>query len=226
MVLESGLGATWSYWANVINGLKDKVRVCAYDRSDASHTSQQYVEDLHGLLAGAGLKGPYIMVGHSYGGLNVMLYAYKYPQEVAGVMLEDSVVPGEQARWLAALPPASPDDTQDLKDDREWLGQPHHDIQGIDWTTSMDQAGSVKSLGAIPLIVLTALPPDHDWGNVPADVMARIDELDQAMQKELTNLSTNSRQIIASTSQHVIHHSKPEEVIAAILELVEMARSK
>jgi pimeloyl-ACP methyl ester carboxylesterase len=226
VVLESGMGMTWSYWANLIKGIQGETRVCAYDRSDASHTSQQYAEDLHALLAGTGLKGPYVLVGHSFGGLNVIVYAHQYPQEVAGVMLEDSNVPGEQARWLAVLPPASPNDTQDLKDNREWLGQPHHDVQGIDWTNSNEQAGAVKSLGAIPLIVLTALPPDHDWGNIPADVMAKIDELDQAMQKELTNLSTNSKQIMASTSEHGIHVSKPQEVIDAILQLVEMVRSK
>jgi pimeloyl-ACP methyl ester carboxylesterase len=228
VVLESGFGAPWSYWANVIKGIQGETRVCAYDRSDASHTSQQYVEDLHALLASAGLKGPYVLVGHSFGGLNVMLYAHQYPQEVAGIMLEDSVVPGMQARFLAVLPPASSNDTQDLKDDRDWLGQPHHDSQGVDWTTSMEQAGAVKSLGAIPLIVLTALPPDQafDWGNIPADVMAKIDVLDQAMQKELINLSTNSKQIMATTSEHVIHHSKPQEVIEVILELVKMVRSQ
>ena len=64
-----------SYWANVIKGIKDKVRVCAYNRSTGSQNSQQYVEDLHALLAKTGLQGPYILVGHSYGGLNVILYA-------------------------------------------------------------------------------------------------------------------------------------------------------
>ena len=123
VVLESGLGMTWNYWANVIKGLKDKVRVCAYDRSDASHTSQQYAEDLHALLAGTGLQGPYVLVGHSLGGLNVIVYADKYPKEVAGVLLEDIFTPDFIARFLAAVP-ATPNDTQDLKDDREFYGRP------------------------------------------------------------------------------------------------------
>ena len=141
-------------------------------------------------------------------------------------MLEDILTPDFTARFLAALPPALPDDTRDLKDDREWWSQPQHNVRGVDWTTSIDQALAVKSLGAIPLIVLTAAAPDLDFGNVGEEAQAKIDEVDQATQKDLTNLSTNSKQIIASTNQHMIHEYVPEEVIAAILELVEMVRSK
>jgi len=201
------------------------IRVCVYDRSSSSHTSQQYVEDLHALLANAHLEGPYVLVGHSYGGLNVILYAHQYPKEVAGVVLEDIAHPDQDARFLAALPPASPEDSQDLKDTREWLGTPQHDVNGVDWATSCDQARAVKSLGDIPLIVLTAAPPDEGWGNIPADVQAKIDQADQAMQKELTLLSSNSTQILATTNNHVIHFDQPQLVIEAILKLVNAARN-
>jgi pimeloyl-ACP methyl ester carboxylesterase len=199
--------------------------VCVYDRSDASQTSQQYVEDLHGLLAGTGLKGPYVLVGHSYGGLNVILYADKYPQEVAGVMLEDIFTPDFITRFLAELP-AAPEDTQDLKDDREFWGRTPLIIKRVDVTTSIAQAAAVKSLGAIPLLVLTAAAPDLDFGKVGEEAQAKIDEVDQATQKDLTRLSSNSKQIISSTNHHLIHEYVPEEVIAAILQLVEMVRSK
>jgi pimeloyl-ACP methyl ester carboxylesterase len=226
IVLESGLGAYHWYWSNVYKGIPPDMRVCAYDRSGSSHTSQQYVEDLHALLTGAKLEGPYVLVGHSYGGLNVILYAHEYPEDVAGILLEDIAVPDQDTRFLAALPPESPEDSQDLKDTREWLGIPHHDVQGVDWTTSLDQVRAVKSLGDIPLIVLTAAAPDADWGNIPAEVQEKIDQIDQATQKELTGLSTNSTQIIATTNQHIIHNYEPQLVIDAIIKLVKQARSE
>jgi len=116
VVLESGLGAGWSYWGNVIQGIKKETRVCAYERSYKSKTSREFAEDLHNLLASAGLQGPFILVGHSYGGLNVILYAHQYPEETAGILLEDIQEPGADARLFSALPPESTADSQDLKD--------------------------------------------------------------------------------------------------------------
>ena len=90
VVLENGLGEDWPYWRTVYSQLPPTVRVCLYDRN--GRTSQEIVEDLHALLVGAHLEGPYILVGHSFGGLNVMLYANRYPDEVAGIVLEDTLI--------------------------------------------------------------------------------------------------------------------------------------
>ena len=50
--------------------------------------SQEIVEDLHAILTGATLKGRMFWCGHSFGGLNVMLYANRFPEEVAGIVLQ------------------------------------------------------------------------------------------------------------------------------------------
>src|SRR6185437_9629940 len=72
---------------------------CSYDRagygwsetaSGAPRTSQQIVTELHLLLAHAQIHGPYVLVGHSFGGLNMRLYAYRYPAEVVGMVLLDA----------------------------------------------------------------------------------------------------------------------------------------
>jgi pimeloyl-ACP methyl ester carboxylesterase len=138
VVLENGAGEAWPYWRTMYSQLPSTVRVCMYDRSGKAHTSQEMVEDLHALLTGAHLAGPYVLVGHSFGGLNVILYASRYPDEVAGIVLEDSSHPDQDSRFLAVLPPESPDESSDLSFIRSDVSAPPHDIKGVDWVISSD----------------------------------------------------------------------------------------
>ena len=98
VVLEAGMGGNSFEWSLVQPEVAKFTRVCSYDRagngwSDEStypRTSSQIVEELHTLLAQANIPGPYILVGHSFGGINVRLYASRYPDEVAGLVLIDA----------------------------------------------------------------------------------------------------------------------------------------
>jgi pimeloyl-ACP methyl ester carboxylesterase len=86
--------AGWN-WFKVQPAVARHTRACVFDRaglgfSDPAkrpNTSENVVEDLHKLLAGAGIKPPYVMVGNSLGGANVQVYAYRYPAEVKGLVL-------------------------------------------------------------------------------------------------------------------------------------------
>jgi pimeloyl-ACP methyl ester carboxylesterase len=224
VVLENGAGEAWPYWRTVYSQLPPTIRVCLYDRR--GRTSQEMVEDLHALLTGAHLEGPYVLVGHSFGGLNVMLYANRYPEEVAGIVLEDSVHPDQDSRFLAVLPPKSPDESSDLAAIRNDVSAPSHNIGGIDWATSVDQVRTVKSLGDIPLTVLTAQPGSFTWGRIPTDVAAGLDQVWQDMQNDLARLSSNSTHIFATKVGHTIHYQEPQLIIDVILDLVNRARSK
>ena len=98
VILDAGLAGTSLDWSKVQPAVAHFTRVCSYDRagygwSDTGpgpRTGQQIVKELHLLLVHAQISGPYLLVGHSLGGLNVRLYAYSYPQEVAGMVLLDS----------------------------------------------------------------------------------------------------------------------------------------
>ncbi len=98
VVFDAGMGCNSLDWALVQPEVAKFTRVCSYDRagngwSDESpleRTSQNIVDELHALLKKSGEKGPYILVGHSFGGPNIRLYASKYPDEVSGVVLVDS----------------------------------------------------------------------------------------------------------------------------------------
>ena len=91
---------------------------------------------------------------------------------------------------------------------------------------SFDQVRAVKSLGDVPLVVLTHSPNNFNWGNIPADVSARLEQASQDMQNELAALSSNSTHIVAAASGHCIHCDEPQLVVGVILKLVNAARNK
>ncbi len=98
VIMEAGLGEPSLMWALVQPQVSTTTRVCVYDRaglgwSDPSpnpRTANIMVEELHTLLKNANIEGPYLMVGHSTGGMLVRLYTHSYPSEVAGMVLVDA----------------------------------------------------------------------------------------------------------------------------------------
>lgn len=98
VVLESGLGDTMLNWSEVQKETAVFTRVCSYDRVgfgwsepvDDPVFSPQVADTLHTLLQNAGESAPYVVVGHSVGGIHVRSFALQYPNDVAGVVLVDS----------------------------------------------------------------------------------------------------------------------------------------
>jgi pimeloyl-ACP methyl ester carboxylesterase len=111
VILESGLGVPALGWALVQPDLAKLTRVCSYDRagygwSDPSpnpRTADDIVRELHTALQNAQVPPPYILVGHSFGGLLVRVYAARYPSEVVGVVLVDASHEEEDARLPASM---------------------------------------------------------------------------------------------------------------------------
>lgn len=101
VVIEAGLGDWSTGWGLVQPEVAKRTRVCTYDRagwgwSDAGplpRDATQFAKELHILLKNANIPGPYVMVGHSLGGLVVRVFVHDYASDVAGAVLVDSMVP-------------------------------------------------------------------------------------------------------------------------------------
>lgn len=107
VVFESGSGEGWYSWALVQPVIARTMRACSYDRAGVGFSDPRAGErtvsalnaDLHELLRRSGEKGPYILAGHSIGGILVRRYAMRYPEDVAGIVLVDSAVGNFDARF-------------------------------------------------------------------------------------------------------------------------------
>jgi len=105
VVLEPGAGGMSSILGWIAPAVARDTRVCVYDRAgrgwsepaDTAQDGAQIVTDLHTLLQRGHVPGPYVLAGHSFGGLYVLTFAARYPDEVAGMVLVDSTAPASAA---------------------------------------------------------------------------------------------------------------------------------
>jgi pimeloyl-ACP methyl ester carboxylesterase len=239
----------------VLPGVAAFTRVCAYDRpgtlternpsldptgplffpsrSDPvpqPRTTQDRVNDLHALLGAAAIPGPYVLVGHSAGGLVVRLYASEYPDQVVGMVLLDST---HEDVWLRFQEALSPDQwaefealtvtNQELLDAypeaEQWYTAPLAD----DATTGQVRAArQVAPQRPMPLAVLAHGKPFADpFPGWPSDKMEGIMS---ALQQDLANLVPDARLEVATESGHNIHQDQPDLVIETIRDVVTAVR--
>lgn len=112
VIFDSGLGAGAQAWSRVQPEVAETTRACAFDRpgygaSDegpAPRDAARIVADLKAALEAAGIAGPYVLVGHSMGGYDMRLFANLHPEEVAGMVLVDPGIDGNEAPLRAVSP--------------------------------------------------------------------------------------------------------------------------
>lgn len=229
VLLEAGLAADSAYWAQVQAGAANFTRVCRYDRaglgqSDPAPTPRDgaaVVADLQALLDRAGVSGPYILVAHSFGALFARLFAAAQPDTVRGLVLVDPVHEDWWPESLAALPPESPDDSQRLQSFRRFLSEevadPARNQEGLDIPAVAEQVRATAGLGSRPLIVLTASNFDVLAPGLPPAVEARLAELfQQELPRRLTELSSDSTQIVVPESGHNIPVQRPDMIVLGV----------
>jgi pimeloyl-ACP methyl ester carboxylesterase len=192
---------------------------------------QEIAVELHALLLTAAAPGPYVLVGHSFGGFVARVFAHRYPDEVVGMVLVDVPHPEYPWRALQLMPPAAVDECEELRESRAYFTQlvqgsddPETHPEGVQFGISLSQVAATGTLGAMPLVVLTAgriepYPPDF-----PPELGAQLDHLRAAQQRELARLSSAGQHIIATRSGHMIQGDEPELVVEAIHRVVEAAR--
>lgn len=236
VVLETGLGADSDEWAEVYQEIGESTRVCRYDRAGrgASDTAAgrrdalELVSDLHRLLHVAGIPGPYVLVGHSFGGLLMRLYAHRYGESVAGVVLVDSMHEDQFDVFGPLFPPANPSESPALRSARAfWTGgwrDPNATVERIDFESSIAQARAVTSLGSIPVHVL-ATGLFLNQPDVPREHRATLQRRWEDLQQGFLNLSSVATFSIVRSSGHFIQRDDPQAVTALIRTAILAARS-
>lgn len=116
VVFENGLGVSVDGWALIQPHVAQFARTCMYDRAGIGRSQPRkrpidalvFAHDLHALLVAAGESGPYVLVGHSIGGIYIRMFTHLYPNEVAALVFVDSSHPEQKSRlpipaWARAV---------------------------------------------------------------------------------------------------------------------------
>jgi pimeloyl-ACP methyl ester carboxylesterase len=246
VILEAGLPGSSLDWTLVQPKLAKLTTVCAYDRAGYGwsepgprpRTSLRITDELHALLGQAGVFGPYVLVGHSLGGLHVRLYASRFPTQVGGVVLVD--VPSEEA--VRRRPPRV---VKLLWCEVEiWFG-----LRRLEQALGLDGdapklPSTVRQVAAARAMRPATCRAAHDeasveaeslWevrqaaglGSKPLMVVTRGRDLDppwRAGQAALLRLSTNSSQVVAPGSGHHVQLDRPDVVVEAVRTVLAAAR--
>ncbi len=236
VVLETGLGAPSEDWMPVQQAIARFTRVCRFDRagrgqSDAAPTPRtcaDMVADLRVLLRNAGIPGPYVLVGNSLGGMNARLYAYRYPEEVAGLVLVDASHQDQFNRMGEAWPVPEADAPDSHKGFYQfWVAgggrDPNNNGEHVDFVASREQLRAIDSLGDCPMVVLASGTFLREAPTKP-EAAPRLHEIWQELQRDLANLSSNSVYRAVESSGHFIQRDQPEVVVEAIRHILETAR--
>ena len=226
VLLIAGFEAGADGWAVVEPALTPSTRVCSYDRpgtgaSDPAVTTQTFATqavDLHDLLVAAGEPGPYVVVGHSMGGGEAVVFASEYDDEVSGLVLVDA----SPVDWPAAIC-AVADDGSDAA--RFLLGLcstsflPSGNTERLDVVPAFAVAAEVTSLGSLPMSVITAVDREVPDG-LAAEERARLTDVWDRGQQQWSRLSTAGRVVSVDETGHYIQFDRPEIVIDEITRLL------
>ncbi|HWJ32225.1 MAG TPA: alpha/beta hydrolase [Gaiellaceae bacterium] len=208
VVLESGFDNGGIEWQFVQPKVAETTRVCSYDRAGVGASDARtppnppqagrVVDELHTLLARAGVKAPYVLAGHSLGAFFIRLYAKRYPDQVVGLVTVDGTPVG--------LSPTDVDGTDLVK------GQ----FESYYVAAANEELASSPSLGARPLIVLTRGRPD---------LSPDIEALWLQGQQRVAALSTDSELVRVDNADHDIPDENPAIIAEALREVVKAART-
>jgi pimeloyl-ACP methyl ester carboxylesterase len=255
VVMDSAFGGFALDWSLVQPEIAKFTQACAYDRAGYAwsesnpnapvSTSQQLVHELHTLLETAGISGPYVLVAHSFGGLNVRLFADQYPNDVVGMVLLD--VAHEDAekhlkishiaqasrfellanlaqlgilrKWLFPKMVLSMIPEYKNLPPEVWAEQVAVSLNSENFRTAAGEANLFPEYAA-------KLRAARSLGDMPLIVLTPVSSSSTWMelQKELAGLSTQGRLIVVEGTGHYIQLGRPDVVIDAVQQIVEAAR--
>lgn len=214
VVFENGLGGRLQWWAEVLPTIARETTVFAYNRAGTGSSTEAstprdgdaITEELRRNLRDIGMAPPYVLVGHSLGGLYMQLYARRYPQEVAGLVLVDSTHPeqlngaGAKDNWPTWMK---------LMFDFSLSSAASRELEALPATGAAVLA--LPPFTGKPVVVLSAQKPMNETSALARDANAK--------RSDIVRLHPGAKQVWVD-SGHAIPLEKPDAVIAAIREVL------
>ncbi len=199
--------------------------------------SGREAQELKTLLEKASVPGTYVLVGHSLGALNIQVFASKYPDDVAGIVLLDppplSFILGQEYRELGMMAEQMTAEWQAIADSAakstdvqekarsaffSMIASEHREMFG----ESARLASAVSTFGDMPLVVMAAGKPNPAFGEVAEEYQRYWIEQSRA----LADKSTNGKFVLAEGASHYLYLDVPELVAESILSVIYEVRAK
>ncbi len=228
VLLIAGFESGDEKWGEVEPDLAARARVCSYarpgtgasDPAGATQTFTTQATQLSALLTTIGEPGPYVAVGHSFGGAEAITFASLYPSQVTGVVVIDA----SPATWpteLCAIAGGSSDFAAIVTANCSGWTEPTANVEHLDVFGSFAEIAEIAdigSIGSIPITVITAV--DRQFPGSTPDELARLTAAWNQGQQELADLSTTSQVIPVENTSHDIQLDRPDVVIDAVVGLL------
>jgi pimeloyl-ACP methyl ester carboxylesterase len=237
VVLEMGLGAAGTSYDVIAQRIAPFIRVVWYDhagvgRSDPAprpRTIADLAADLQVLLHAAQIPPPYVLLGHSLGGLTVRYYQQRYPGDVVALVLIDAAHEEQREQLLAALPPEAPGELPSVAQYRMALAarwaDPTANDEGIDNVANSALMRHCGPLADLPVVVVSRGRAQAPAG-LPVDLVARREQAWRHMQCDLAALSSRSVHLIAERGGHLVHQEQPDLVVEGIRRALALVRER
>jgi pimeloyl-ACP methyl ester carboxylesterase len=249
VIVDGGLSSVVPFYAWLQKDLERQTRICTYDRaglgwSESASTpreAKQIASELHTLLSSANVRGPFVLAGHSLGGLVVLRYTHDYPEDVAGLALLDSSHPDQyslstdslqseknsiafykrarigaalgilyvynpllSSSWYKELPLDAQEQLKYFSRQSSMYKTTIGELEGF--RPSFAQAAEVKTLGDLPLVVVTAGKQylgDSKSSPEDKEKWARRAAGWDNLQEQFATLSTHGRHVSIPTADHM-----------------------
>jgi len=234
VVLVSGLEAPQAYWNPVIPDLAAKTTVVTFDRAGIGKSEigrlpthgEQSAKDFQVPLDKLGVPGPYILVGHSYGRNVVRLFASMYPDDMGGLILEDTQHEDVLVELRKILKGKDLEAFEQLVVDM--FSAPENPKTEADYRNmTREQLRKSKPLPRIPFVILTSADRAKAMGPMfSAEAMEEMAKSDSSLNEKMAALIPGGRQIIVEGTGHNIHMDKPKALIAPVVEMIKEVREK
>ena len=223
VLMDAGLGESSGTWSRVQPEIARFARVCVYDRANTGksdrgptpRTAMNIARELSKLLEVAKIPGPYIVVGHSQGGLNMLMFAELYKSEIAGIVSVDGAPPDIGTRYQAVLTPAQFEQYKTL------LSQNREGLTYNDLQVSGEQVLAGGPLPDVPFIILRHGKDTEQPQGWP---VAALEQVWREAQEALSKRAPQGKVVVAQNSGHFIHVEQPQLVVDTIREVAEKAR--